>query len=251
MTAALYTGPVIHRRLSAPRNRFRYEVFCTLLDLDQTDSTLAGLRLFSHNRFNLFSFYERDHGPADGSSLRDWADAMTDRAGLPQAEQWLLLSMPRVLGYTFNPLSLWYARRNGKLFAVIAEVRNTFGGRHAYLLHDQGKPLASPVCDKHNKVFPVSPFQPMDLSYEFRLSEPGADFLSVIRCKRKGDTVFTAVQQGVQQALTDRNLLRQFFRLPWLTLKVTGLIHWQALKLWLRGAPYYRHTQTNPKEPRP
>ena len=236
--------------MTAPVNHFRYDVFGTLLDIDRLGETSDSLRLFSHNRLNLFSFYDRDHGPADGSSLREWADGLCQKASLPAADQWLLYSMPRVLGYTFNPLSLWYGMRDGALFAVIAEVRNTFGGRHSYLLHDDGATLAEPVRDQHQKIFHVSPFQPMDLEYHFRISPPGDSFSTAIRCTKDGQNVFLAAQQGARQALSDRNLMRLFFRLPWVTVKVMTLIHWQALKLWARGARFYPEPQPNAKESR-
>lgn len=250
MNTALYRGPVVHRRLTEPQNHFRYEVFGTLLDLDSLADTAGKLRFFSYNRFNLFSFHDRDHGPADGSSLRAWADTMTREAGLPRVDSWQLFSMPRVLGYTFNPLSVWYGTKGQHLTAVIAEVRNTFGGRHSYLIHNHGDALPTPVRDDHNKVFHVSPFQPMDLAYHFRLSPPGETFTTGIRCTRDAETVFIAAQHGVREALTDRHLIRLFFRLPWVTAKVMLLIHWQALKLWTRGARFYREPQPNAKESR-
>lgn len=247
MTAALYRSTVMHRRLDAVAYRFTYRVFNLLLDIDRIDATARRLRLLSRNRFNVVSFHDRDHGPKDGSPLRPWIDDVLARAGieLSGGRVWLLC-MPRVLGYTFNPLSLWYCyHADGSLRAVLCEVRNTFGEWHGYLLHEGGDPLSTPVRAQAGKVFHVSPFFPVSGNYAFRLQPPGATFVTAIGYRDGGRTRLAAVQQGERRALTDGQLLRAVIRFPLLGRAVMAVIHWEAFKIWLRGGRFHR------KPPRP
>ncbi|SEO92043.1 DUF1365 domain-containing protein [Aquisalimonas asiatica] len=239
---ALYTGAVMHRRYGRPGSAFRYRLFGVLLDIDRIDDAVDGLRLLSHNRFNLFSFLDRDHGPRDGSALRPWIDAILARAAIDlQGGQVLLYGMPRMLGYGFNPLSLWYCHhRDGALLAVLCEVRNTFGEWHGYLLHDSGAPLHTPVRSRASKCFHVSPFFPVSGEYRFRLTPPGETFTTTIHYHDQGSLRLAAVQQGERRPLSDAELLRAGARHPFMTLKVMAAIHWQALKIWLRGARFHR-----------
>lgn len=247
MTTAghLYTGAVMHRRYGQPGSWFRYRLFGVLLDIDRIDDTLGRLRLFSHNRFNLFSFHDRDHGPKDGSALRPWIEAALKRAGIPfDGGRIRLYCMPRMLGYGFNPLSVWYCHgRDGALLAVLCEVRNTFGEWHGYLLHDDGAPMESPVRSRASKCFHVSPFFPVSGEYRFRLVPPGETFATTIHYHDRGTLRLAAVQQGRRRTLSDRELLRAGWQYPFMTLKVMITIHWQALKIWLRGASFHRKPQ--------
>jgi DUF1365 family protein len=153
----------------------------------------------------------------------------------------LLLCMPRVLGYGFSPLSLWYCHHaDGGLRAVLCEVRNTFGEWHGYLLHDRGTPMALPVRDRADKVFHVSPFFPVAGSYRFRLTAPGASFTAAISYHQDGRTRLTAVQQGRRRPLCDRELLRAAWRHPFAGRATLAAIHWEALKIWLRGGRLHR-----------
>ncbi|MDN3516151.1 DUF1365 domain-containing protein [Aquisalimonas lutea] len=246
---ALYTGTVTHRRFGDVPYRFSYRVPSLLLDIDGIDAAVRGLRLLSRNRFNLFGFHDRDHGPGDGSPLRPWIDGVLAEAGVALAGgRVLLLCMPRVLGYGFNPLSLWYCyHADGSLRAVLCEVRNTFGERHGYLLHGQGRPMASPVRDQAGKVFHVSPFFPVAGHYRFRLAPPGASFTTAVGYHQGGRTRLAAVQQGRRRPLRDRELLRAAWRYPFAGRAVMAAIHWQALKIWLRGGQLHRKP-TRPRE---
>jgi hypothetical protein len=248
--AVLYTGRVMHRRVAPREYRFDYPVFSLLLDIDRLDGLARQHRLFSHNRFNLFALHDRDHGPRDGRPLRPWLEQQLRRQGIDLAGGPVrLLCFPRLLGYAFNPLSLWYCwHREGDLRAVLCEVRNTFGERHGYLLHAGGGALDWPVRAGQAKCFHVSPFLPMALDYRFRLSEPGAQLGIAIRCLEDGALKLAAAQVATAQPFSDRNLLRLFLRMPLMTLKVTAMIHWQALKLWLRGAPVFRKPAPPVKE---
>ncbi len=136
--SALYEGTVAHRRLRPRRHRLRYRVFSLLLDIDEVPALCAGLRLLSHRRFNLFNFDERDHGDGTGGSLREWVETHLAEAGIDlEVGTIRLLAMPRVLGYGFNPISVWFCyHRSGRLAALLHEVHNTFGERHT--LSDSG-----------------------------------------------------------------------------------------------------------------
>lgn len=235
----IYFTRVLHRRLVPVEYRFSYRVFSLLLDLDALPA--PGLRLFSVNRFNLLSFYERDHGPRDGSSLRPWIDDLLRRKGIDiEGGKVRLLCFPRVFGYGFNPLSIWYCHhRDGSLRAVLAEVNNTFGEHHFYLLCNGGSRLSWPVTHSVEKMFHVSPLIGMEARYDFRLTEPSDRLSVLIRQFRDNELTLVAAQQGEGHTLNDRRVLTALFRIPLMTFKVMAAIHWQALKIWLRGAPFF------------
>ncbi|WP_462322284.1 DUF1365 domain-containing protein [Halochromatium sp.] len=235
----IYFTKVMHRRLFPVQYRFTYKVFSLLLDLDALDRLPPLLR--TRKGFGLFRFAAEDHGPRDGSPLRPWADQLLQDQGIDlEGGRIRLLCMPRVLGYGFNPLSLWYCEHaDGQLRAVLAEVSNTFGESHFYLLANGGKPLAWPVRDTASKCFYVSPLMEVTGEYRFRLSEPAETIGVFIRQFHKdGRLELVATQSGAGEPLTNRALWRAFRRTPLMSFKVMVAIHWQALKIWLRGARY-------------
>lgn len=245
----IYRCRVMHRRFSDTPYRFEYAVFNLLLDIDRLAETAKHNRFFSYNRPNLLAFYDRDHGPGDGTALRPWVEAHLRRCKIElEGGRIQLFCFPRLVGYVFNPLSVWYCHhRDGSLRAVLCEVSNTFGERHGYLLHEQGEPMQWPVRASRAKCFHVSPFLPMRLRYRFRLTEPAEAIGIAIRCL-EGDTPrMAAVQIGDAQAFTDSNLLRNLMRMPLMTFKVMLMIHWQALKLFLRKTPL-QHKPAAPTE---
>jgi DUF1365 family protein len=243
----LYRGTVTHRRFEHPAYRFGYRVFSLLLDIDRVAQAAASHRLLSHNRFNLFSIHDRDHGPKDGSAWRPWLDAVLRAPDIDlEGGRVFLLCYPRVLGYVFNPLSIWYCHHaDGSLRAVLCEVRNTFGDWHGYLLHRDGDALAWPLRHAAAKVFHVSPFLPVSGEYRFRFSEPAAEVALTVAYYRNVGAAPTliAVQRGQRLPATDAALLRCALQIPLMTVKVIGAIHWQALKIWLRGARYHRRPE--------
>ena len=249
----IYHGRVMHRRLGPLAYRFAYPVFSFLLDIDRLDDCAARCRLFSHNRTNLFALHDRDHGARDGSPLRPWVERHLASQGIElDGGQIQLLCFPRLFGFTFNPLSIWYCRhRSGALAAVLCEVHNTFGESHSYLLHDGGRPLRGPVRAAQHKGFHVSPFMPMDLRYRFRLSPPGAALSLAVRCFRDGALAMTATQTGSALPFSDTALLRTLARTPLMTFKVVAMIHWQALKLLLRRARLFRKPEPPAQEVTP
>ena len=251
LRSRIYFGRVMHKRLRPFQHRFAYRVYAFLLDLDELDRLDRELPLFSHNRANLFSLRDRDHGPRDGSSLKPWAERLCAEAGLDlRGGRVRLLCLPRLFGYAFNPLSLWFCHdEEGELRVVIYEVRNTFGEHHSYLI-----PLAAPpagagafdqACDKG---FYVSPFIPMAASYRFRLRPPGERLAVLIRQAVKEGEILLATWTGRSARLGLGALSRALLLYPLLTFKIMLAIHWQALWLWVKGARYHRRPQP-PEEP--
>ncbi len=241
----LYRGRLLHERRIKPLYRFEYRIFSLLLDIDRLDEAAATHRLFSHNRFNLISFYDRDFGPKDGSALRPWIDGVLTDAGIDLAGGRVeILCYPRVLGYVFNPLTLWFCRdAEGGLRAILAEVRNTFGQWHGYLLHENGARMPENVRDQATKVFHVSPFLPREGHYRFRIQAPGERYGATVNWHNAEDPehpALIAVQSATRAVSGDRGLLRAALAVPLLTFKVIAAIHWQALKIWLRGGRFYR-----------
>lgn len=232
MTSALYTGTVVHQRFKPRRHRLRYRLAQMLFDLD----AMPSLRLFSHNRFNLVSFHDCDHLDGSANGLRDQVEQALGSAGLhPDGGPIWLLCMPRILGHAFNPISVFFChRRDGRLMALLYEVNNTFGQRHSYLIpverSDEG--TIQQHCDK---AFHVSPFMRMDMTYEFRVVPPGETTALVVHGDNSEGRVITASFVGHRRALSDTALISMLLRHGHLGLKVLGAIHWEAVKLWLKG----------------
>ncbi len=237
MTAScLYTGTVMHRRFKPKQHRLSYRVFWTLIDLDELPGLPKKLRLLSRERFNLFGFYNADHGDGTDTPLRAQAEAHLAKAGIDLGGGAIrLLCMPRVLGFTFNPISVYYcADRDGALKALIYEVHNTFGERHSYLI-PVADDAAAPLEQRCLKSFYVSPFIDMDIAYTFRVTPPGERIGLIIDGADAQGRVIVASLAGERRALTDAALLKAFFAFPLLTLKVVAGIHWEAAKLWIKG----------------
>jgi len=233
--AALYFGTVLHQRLRPVRHELRYRVFSMLLDLDEIPDLSRRLRLFSHNRFNLFSFHDRDHGTRRPEPQRPYVEAQLARAGIAlDGGPIRLLCFPRVLGYVFNPLSIYFCHhRDGSLRAVLYEVSNTFGQQHGYLI-----PVASAdgvVRQSCDKLFYVSPFMEMACRYEFRLAPPDERLAIFIRQSDREGPILHASLEGQRAPVSDRALFGAFLRYPLMTLKVIAGIHWEALRLWRKG----------------
>lgn len=244
MTAsALYIGDVMHQRLDRIAYRFDYKVFSLLLDLDELPQLHRRLRLFSHNRFNLFSLRDRDHGGRDGGALRPWLEMLLRARDIElEGGRILLLCFPRVLGYVFNPMSVWYCHhRDGTLRAVVCEVRNTFGEMHHYVLAPPGGgPMAWQPVYHADKVFHVSPFIGPQAEYRFHFDEPAERMRIYIDEVADSKPLLQAALSGVRAPLTDGKLFRVSWRIPLMPFKVMAAIHWQALRIWLRGASFHR-----------
>ncbi len=232
----LYAGWVAHHRLRPKSHGLRYRVFWLLLDLDEIDSLGERLRLFSHNRFNALSVHDEGYGDGSGRPLKAQVIAYLNAAGLEtDGVRVALLTMPRIFGYGFNPLSLYYVfDRGDRVTAIVYEVSNTFGERHSYLM-----PVAAEADGKISqscpKGFYVSPFLDMDLDYRFRAMPPDDHVGLNITASDEGGPMLLASLHGEALPLRDRTLLRLLVSHPLLTLKVTGAIHWHALRLLAKG----------------
>lgn len=238
--SALYLGGVTHQRLRPRRHRLKQRAFWLLLDLSELDALDRRLRLFSRNHWNLFAFFDRDHGDGSERPLRAQVEARLAAVGVDLAGGAVrLLTMPRVLGYVFNPISVYYCHAaDGRLAAVSYEVTSTFGERHCYDL---------PVADEggEDKVFRqscakalyVSPFLGMEMRYRFRGGTPAERVALTIGCDDVKGPLLTASLWGRRRPLADRALVGTALAFPLMTLKVVVAIHWEALILWLKGVP--------------
>ncbi len=218
-------------------HRFAYRVFRVWLDVDRMAQ--PNLRLLSHNRANLLSVRDRDHGPRDGSALRPWADALLARHGIARPERLMLYTFPRLLGYAFNPLSMYVGMDgSGAPNAVIYEVRNTDTDMSHYVFA-----LDGPAPWRHGaaKDFYVSPFISPEQSYAFTLNEPGDSLAMRIRVDGGDGLTMIATENAGREPLTDRALLSACAAMPLMTVRVIAGIYWQALRLRLKGAAFFRH----------
>ncbi len=240
-----YLGRTMHARLQPFAHRFRYRTASVLMDVDRLAEASRQSRLFSINRFNLFSFYERDVGGRRNEPLRPWAEAALEKAGVNlDGGPIRLLCFPRVLGYVFNPLSVWFGHGpQGDLRGVIYDVHNTFGDAHAYAASAQNTAVERQAT---RKVFHVSPFFPDQGAYAFRLHAPDGRYGLSIRYDLDGKTVFAASHVAAARDLTSAAALAVFARQPLSTHAAITGIHWQALRLWLKGARYHNRPAPPP-----
>lgn len=239
--SAIYKGTVMHARLKPMGHRFSYRVYSFLLDLDNLTAATKSA-LFSHNRFNLFSFYDKDHGAADGKSLREYINQLLKSADQPAPARIELLCYPRILGWVFNPLSVYYCYDDqDKLSALVYEVRNTFGERHTYVAPIlAGEMSHGRIRQERDKLFYVSPFIDMRMRYHFRMTPPTDNLtLRILEHDSEGP-LLSATFSGKRSVLNTKNLLKAFFQIPFQTLKIVGGIHWEALKLWRKGARFHK-----------
>lgn len=233
----LILGHVMHRRLRPALNAFVYPVFYIALPLRRLMAANCGI--FSVDRWNVLSFQQSDHGLRDGSPLLPWIENLLREHGLPAGGEIVLQTFPRVLGIVFNPVSFWFCHHpDGQLIAVLAEVNNTFGGRHNYLLHADGGALVDGVELRASKRFHVSPFNLIEGGYRFRFHQDRPVRQACIDYDDgDGELLRTAIS-GKAQPWSAGRLLAAFLRMPFLTAGVILRIHWQALKLWAKGVPF-------------
>ncbi len=237
MNSALYVGSVSHRRKSPMQHRLRYRTYSMLVDLDELETVSRSMRFLSHNRWNLFAIHDRDHGPRDGQALRPWIDAELAKAGVDlDGGSVQVLLYPRILGYTFNPLTMWFCHHSdGSLRAVLYEIHNTFGHSHSHLVAVRG---TGPHLHTFGKQLHVSPFFDQDGTYKFTLRPPNERFSVSIDYSTESADLLTATMVGHRRELSDRSLVGVFVSHPLLTLKVTLGIHWHAVRLLFKGAKY-------------
>ena len=240
MNSALYLGRVTHTRAFPRTHRLSYGVWYLLADLDELPTLDRSLPGFTVDRPGPVSFHTEDHGPRDGSPLRPWIESHLAEAGIDlEGGAIRILCFPRVLGYVFNPISVWFCHhRDGGLRALLFEVSNTFGERHCYLAPVDGADAGDLVRRRFDKELFVSPFIDMEARYDFTTRVPDDRATIAVREFVAQGQVLTAALDARRVPLTTANLVRAFLRYPLVTLKVIGGIHWEALKLWRKGAPY-------------
>lgn len=241
VASCVYSGWVMHRRLGPTRHQFRYRAWWLLLDLDEVDALDKKLHLFSRGVRNLISFHDSDHGH-DGSDLRTQIARKLEANGIGfDGGPIRLLCAPRVLGYQFNPLSIYFCYlRDGQPAAVVYEVHNTFGERHSYCLDvgTQHGGIARQSCDKR---LYVSPFMGMEISYDFRVVLPTETLTVGITGSEGGRPLLNAVLQAKRLELSDWRLLALLISHPFVTRKVIAAIHFEAFRLWRKGLPVHSH----------
>jgi uncharacterized protein len=234
----LFRGRTVHERFGKVRHRLVYDIYQLLLDVDDVATSAKGLKWLNYNRFGALSFYDRDHGDRSGAPLRGWVETRFAEAGVDlKGGPIRLLTFPRVLGFVFNPISVFFGySRQGELKGVIYEVNNTFGETHSYVAPAGNNPIEHHQADK---VFHVSPFFDVSGRYAFTLRAPH-DGLSLVINKYSGDQRdHVATLRANRLPLLDAELAKSFFTMPFLTLKVVAAIHFEALKLLFKGARYH------------
>ena len=236
MNSCIYNGYVSHTRYKPVKHSLRYNTFSLFIDLDEIENLSKNNFIFSFNKFNIFSFFNKDHGDRDGLCLKNWVLNKLKKFDINKdINNIKLLCYPRVFGYVFNPLSIFYCYENKNLRAVMYEVKNTFNEQHTYIFKVKSNNEISQKCKKK---FYVSPFMDMETQYEFKLLNPDENLSVLIKQSDKDGIVLTAVQKGVKKEFNMKQLLVNFVLYPLMTLKIIGAIHYEALRLWKKGAKY-------------
>ncbi len=239
MTSSIYNGTVIHKRFKPKIHFFKYKVFSLLIDLSELDILDKKINFFSYNKFNLISFFDKDHGERDGSSLIQWVKKnLRDNQINSENIRIKLLCYPRILGYVFNPLSVFYVYNNDeKLISILYEVKNTFGEQHTYIFKVENNNLLQHNCVKK---FHVSPFIEMDCNYFFRILKPAEKISVIIDQYQSNEKILYASQDGKRTEFTSSELIKSYLKHPLMTFKIISAIHFEAFKLWAKGIKFIK-----------
>ncbi len=228
----IYTGKVIHRRFKPKEHYFKYSVFSLLIDLDELEDIQKEISIFSYNKFNIISFFDKDHGERDSSSLKNWVYSNLKTLGIEEEVKIKLLCYPRIFGYVFNPLSIFFVYdKNSKLIAILYEVKNTFGEQHTYVFKTNDETVIQNNCKKQ---FYVSPFIEMNCEYSFKILKPEEQLSVVINQSDEEGKLLFASQDGTARELNNKNLIISFLSHPLMSFKVIAAIHYEAFKLWIK-----------------
>ena len=236
MNSCIYNGVVTHTRFKPVKHFLKYNTFSFLIDLDEIKDLDQKNFIFSYNKFNIFSFYNKDHGDRDGKSLKDWVYDKLRRFKInSNINKIQLLCYPRIFGYVFNPLSIFYCYENNSLKAIFYEVKNTFNEQHTYVFETNNSDMIEQNCKKK---FYVSPFMDMNTYYDFKLINPEEQLFVSIKQTDKEGIILTAVQTGDKKEFNFKQLLTNLFKYPLMTIKIISAIHFEAFLLWKKGAIY-------------
>lgn len=241
--SALYVGAVRHARYQPKTHRFGYRVFSAYLNVDDLDGDRLGLKLLSVNRWNLFSLRLRDHGARDGTHLRPFLNGLLGEAKISPPDEIYVLCYPRMFGFAFNPLTVYYCYEGGQISAMIYEVRNTFGDDHTYVVPLKGQSRDTLTLHCRDKRLHVSPFMEMKARYHFSTAAPHEDLRMVIRETQDDKPLLVASFFGKKRPLTDASLLKAFLTHPLMTVKVVVAIHYEAAKIFLKGVPFVKRPE--------
>ena len=240
INSAIYNGQVIHKRFKPKVHNFRYKVFSLLIDLSELEKLDQNVNFFSFNKFNLISFYEKDHGERDGSSLKLWVKKNLEKNNIQVNNIKIkILCYPRIFGFVFNPLSVFYVYNiNDQLISIFYEVKNTFGEQHTYIFRvEKDTNLIQNNCSKK---FHVSPFIEMNCNYFFRLLKPGNKISVIIDQYDAQDKILYASQDGIRSDFNTKCLIKSYLKHPIMTFKIILAIHYEAFKLWTKGIKFIK-----------
>ncbi len=238
--SSIYIGTVIHKRFKPKVHFFKYNVFSILIDISEIDLLDRSLKIFSYNRFNVVSFYDVDHGPRDGTSIKDWVIKNLKNNQINTEEIKIkLLCYPRIFGYVFNPLSVFYIyNKKSELISILYEVKNTFGEQHTYIF--KNKKNENPIKHSCKKKFHVSPFIVMNCTYFFKILKPSEKISVIIDEYDEEGKLLYASQDGNRIELNNKNLFLSYLKHPFMTLKIIAAIHFEAFKLWTKGIKFIK-----------
>jgi len=239
MTSSLYNGTVTHKRFKPKEHFFKYRVFSLLLDLSELNHLDKNINFFSYNSFNLISFFDKDHGARDGSSLFEWVKKNLVENNINSENiKVKLLCYPRIFGYVFNPLSVFFVYDNHEnLISILYEVKNTFGEQHTYIFKVGDNNTLQHNCSKK---FHVSPFIEMDCNYFFRIIKPAEKISVIIDQYQLDEKILFASQDGRRVDLNSKELLKSYIKHPLMTFKIISAIHFEAFKLWAKGIKFIK-----------
>ena len=240
INSAIYNGQVIHKRFKPKVHYFKYKVFSLLIDLSELEKLDQNVNFFSFNKFNLISFYEKDHGERDGSSLKLWVKKNLEKNNIQVNNIKIkILCYPRIFGFVFNPLSVFYVYNlEDQLISILYEVKNTFGEQHTYIFKvTKDSNLIQNNCSKK---FHVSPFIEMNCNYFFRLLKPGNKISVVIDQYENENKILYASQDGVRSDFSTKQLVKSYLKHPVMTFKIILAIHFEAFKLWAKGIKFIK-----------
>ena len=238
--SSIYNGTVIHKRFKPKVHFFKYKVFSILIDISEINLLHKNLKIFSYNSFNIISFYDADHGPRDGTSVKKWViKNLKDNQIDTKDIKIKLLCYPRIFGFVFNPLSVFFIyNKKSELISILYEVKNTFDEQHTYIF--KSRENENPIKHTCKKKFHVSPFIEMNCTYFFKILKPG-DKISVIidQYDEEGKLLY-ASQDGSRIELNNKNLFLSYLKHPLMTFKIIAAIHFEAFKLWIKGIKFIK-----------